>query len=148
MNSRRRSFMPWLPSRATALVAAALVAGGCDFDIENPNAPDAQRAFEDPAGLGQLLGGSVRTWVATRGDYLIMPLNMMADNYTASWNNAAIRYYSSVGSDCPSRCGWNNSATAPEARASCSEPAHPPPGTVAGRHGPRGARTLRAKREA
>jgi hypothetical protein len=104
-----------LSSLATALAAAALMTGGCGLDIENPNAPDAPRAFEDPAGLGQLLGGSIRTWVATRGDYYIQPLNMMADNYTASWNNAAIRFYSSVGSDCPLRCGWTNSATAPEA---------------------------------
>src|SRR3970282_65325 len=62
------------------------------------------------------LSGAFRNWVSTRGDYYSsMPLTAMADNYTASWNNAAIRFYSSVGSDCPSRCGWSNSATAPEA---------------------------------
>lgn len=107
---RRSSFL------ATAVAAAVLVVGGCDLDVENPNAPDAQRAFQDPAGLAQLLGGSFRAWVETRADYYSsMPMVAMADNYTASWNNAAIRYYSSVGSDCPSRCGWNNSSTAPEA---------------------------------
>lgn len=101
---------------ATALAAAAVVAGGCDLDIENPNDPDANRAFADPAGLAQLLGGAFRTWVSTRGDYYgPLPMTAMADNYTASWNNAAIRFYTSVGSDCPSRCGWTNSATAPEA---------------------------------
>lgn len=100
----------------TAL-AAVLVVGGCgDLEIENPNAPDAKRAFVDPSGLTQLLGGAVRTWVETRG-YYFGPMNLvtMADNYTASWNNAALRFYSSVGVECPSRCGWTNSATAPEA---------------------------------
>ena len=100
----------------TAL-AVVLLAGGCgDLEVVNPNAPDAKRAFVDPSGLEQLLGGAVRTWVETRGNYF-GPLAMatMADNYTASWNNAALRFYSSVGVECPSRCGWTNSATAPEA---------------------------------
>lgn len=104
-----------LSCMASALVAA-LVAGGCNLDVENPNAPDAPRAFVDPSGLQQLQGGAFRTWVETRGDYFgALPMTAMADNYTASWNNAAIRFYSSVGSDCTARCGWTNSATAPEA---------------------------------
>lgn len=109
------------PLRRSSLLAAAaaatvLLVGGCDLDVENPNAPDAQRAFSDPAGLQQLLGGAFRTWVETRGDYFgALPMTMMADNYTASWNNAAIRFYASVGVECTSRCGWTNSATAPEA---------------------------------
>jgi len=115
MNSHRE-----LPMRSTSLVAAlaaaVLVAGGCNLDVENPNAPDAPRAFVDPAGLQQLLGGSFRTWVETRGSYFgALPMTAMADNYTASWNNAAIRLYSSVGAECPSRCGWTNSATASDA---------------------------------
>jgi hypothetical protein len=98
-------------------VAVALLASGCgDLEVKNPNAPDAKRAFVDPSGLTQLLGGAVRTWVETRGNYF-GPLDMvaMADSYTASWNNAAIRFYTSVGVECPVRCGWTNSATAPEA---------------------------------
>lgn len=100
----------------SSLVAAVVWTGGCSLDIGNPNAPDKNRAFADPAGLAKLMSGAFRTWVGTRGDYYTsLPLTAMADNYTASWNNAAIRFYSSVGSDCPSRCGWTNSATAPEA---------------------------------
>jgi hypothetical protein len=111
-------------SLATALVAA-LVAGGCELDVQNPNDPDAPRAFADPAGLEQLMGGAFRTWVSTRGGYFAsLPMTAMADNYTASWNNAAIRFYSSVGSDCTSRCGWNNSATAPEAAGGPSVEEH------------------------
>ena len=115
MNSHREVSMKRLSSFAVALVAV-LATGACDLAIENPNAPDAPRAFVDPSGLQQLLGGAFRTWVETRGDYYgALPMTAMADNYTASWNNAAIRFYTSVGSDCPSRCGWTNSATAPEA---------------------------------
>jgi len=106
--------MPRLSSLAAALVAV-LATGGCDLDVANPNDLDQERAFSDPAALEFLMGGAFRNWGATRGDYFMMPLNAMADNYTASWNNAAIRFYSSVGSDCPSRCGWTNSSTAPEA---------------------------------
>ncbi len=98
-----------------AALVVVTVTGACDLQVNNPNAPDAPRAFSDPAGLEQLLSGALRTWVETRENYFIMALNMQADNYTASWNNAAIRFYSSVASDCPSRCGWTNSSTAPEA---------------------------------
>jgi hypothetical protein len=111
-------------SLATALVAA-LVASGCELNVQNPNDPDAPRAFADPAGLEQLMGGAFRTWVGTRGGYFTsLPMTAMADNYTASWNNAAIRFYSSVGSDCTSRCGWTNSATAPEAAGGPSVEEH------------------------
>ena len=102
--------------RPSIIAVAVFAATGCSLDIDNPNAPDAKRAFNDPAGLEQLLGGAFRTWVETRGDYYgAMPMTAMADNYTASWNNAAIRFYSSEGVDCAMRCGWTNSATAPEA---------------------------------
>jgi len=114
MNSKREIPMPRWSSLAATLAAVVLV-GGCELDVENPNAPDANRAFQDPAGLAQLLGGAFRTWVDARSGYYTMPMTAMADNYTASWNNAALRFYSSVGSDCPQRCGWTNSATAPEA---------------------------------
>src|SRR6266571_4787619 len=114
MNSIREvSMLRWCT--ATVSVLSALLLAGCNLNVENPNAPDAPRAFLDPAGLEQLLSGAVRTWVETRENYYVMPLNAQADNYTASWNNAAMRFYSSVGSDCPIRCGWNNSVTAPEA---------------------------------
>ncbi|HEV8509095.1 MAG TPA: hypothetical protein VGQ48_01425 [Gemmatimonadales bacterium] len=100
--------------RIAGLVVVIAMAA-CDLNVGNPNAPDAPRAFSDPAGLEQLLSGAIRTWVETRENYFLMGLNAQADNYTASWNNAAMRFYSSVGSDCPSRCGWTNSSTAPEA---------------------------------
>jgi hypothetical protein len=102
-------------SRKISALVVVFAMAACDLNVPNPNAPDAPRAFSDPAGLEALISGALRTWVGTREDYFIMALNMQADNYTASWNNAAIRFYSSVGSDCTSRCGWTNSSTAPEA---------------------------------
>src|SRR6266513_485661 len=102
-------------STLAVLVTAAVLTGGCDMNTTNPNAPDTKRAFGTPEGLTQLLAGAIQTWVGTRDIYFVLPLTAQADNYTASWNNAAIRFYSSVGSDCASRCGWTNSATAPEA---------------------------------
>lgn len=101
--------------RNCAALVVVIAMAACDLNVSNPNAPDAPRAFSDPAGLEALISGALRTWVETREAYDIMSMNMQADNYTASWNNAAIRFYSSVGSDCPSRCGWTNSSTAPEA---------------------------------
>jgi len=97
------------------VAAAALITASCNLSVENPNDPDKLRSLGQPSGLQQLLGGAVRTWVESRENYFVMPLDAQADNYTASWNNAAMRFYSSVGSDCPIRCGWTNSSTAPEA---------------------------------
>ena len=116
MNRYLRTPMKRMATLWLAVAAGAGTVAGCTLEIENPNAPDAPRAFVDPNGLAQLLGGAFRTWIGTRGDYFSsLPMTAMADNYTASWNNAAIRFYTSVGADCPSRCGWTNSATAPEA---------------------------------
>lgn len=106
--------MPRLSSLAAALVAV-LATGGCDLDIGNPNDLDRDRAFSDPESLEQLMSGAMRNWVLTRGDYYMMPLTTQADNYTASWNNAAMRLYSSVGVECTVRCGWTNSSTAGDA---------------------------------
>src|ERR1700745_516829 len=113
MNSFREvSMLRW---SMLGVTAAAILTASCNLNVDNPNSPDRQRALSQPSGLQQLLGRGVRAWVEARENYFVMPLDAMAKNYTASWNNAAMRYYSSVGSDCPVRCGWNNSATAPEA---------------------------------
>jgi hypothetical protein len=114
MNPNQAIRMLRRASMVAAVAAAMFVAGGCDMNISNPNAPDVNRAFGDPAGLAKLLGGAFRGWVETRENYNIMSLDAMANSYTASWNNAAIRLYSGVGHDCPSRCGWTNSSTATE----------------------------------
>ena len=46
--------MTW---RGMAAVLAVLGAGcSGDLDVENPNAPDADRAFSDPATIGAVAG--------------------------------------------------------------------------------------------
>ena len=113
MNFFREVPMPRWSTLTAAIAALAIV--GCNMNIENPNDPDRIRSLSQPSGLQKLIAGAARTWAETRGNYYVMPLDAQADNYTASWNNAAMRFYSSVGSDCPDRCGWTNSSTAPEA---------------------------------
>jgi hypothetical protein len=94
--------------------ALAVLGAGCsgDLDVENPNAPDAARAFSDPATIGAVAGGTIRTWLITRQDYNSgLLINAMADGFTASWNNFNLRYYTSEGNECPVRCGWANVLT-------------------------------------
>ncbi|HEX9166636.1 MAG TPA: hypothetical protein VF862_12060 [Gemmatimonadales bacterium] len=100
-----------------SLVAAVAVAGtmaGCsgDLDVENPNAPDAKRAFSDPGTIASVASGTIRQWAVTRQEYNSgLVLNTMADHASASWNNFNLRYYTSYGNECPQRCGWANTLT-------------------------------------
>jgi len=114
-----------------ALEVAALLAwgAGCkSLEVENPNAPERERAFSDPATIVASAGGTMKTWVNTRFSALDarkltadpdansgppMALSAMADSYTASWNNWQMRYYSSYGVECPDRCAWVNSTSTP-----------------------------------
>jgi len=96
---------------AVALVGAA---AGCtgDLAVENPNSPDAKRAFSDPATIAALASGSIRTWAIVRQEYNHgLLFDTMADSYTAAWNNFNIRYYASYGNECTQRCGWANTQT-------------------------------------
>jgi hypothetical protein len=86
--------------------------------VTNPNAPDAARAFSDPAAVAGLVAGAMHSWFGNRGSYYgVMNLATMAESYTSSWNNAQLRYYNSIGpvgffqSDCAQRCGWVNSTS-------------------------------------
>lgn len=99
-----------------AAVAAAIGLPGCkSLEVINPNAPDAARAFSDPGAVAGLVTGAMRNWYNTRGAYWgALTMSAMADSYSASWNNADLRFYSSYGpvgnggADCPQRCGWDN----------------------------------------
>jgi hypothetical protein len=98
----------WL---AVASVAFPLAACG-DLNVSNPNAPERERAFSDPATIVAAGAGVVKTYVNTRWAYdPAMTMSAMADSYTASWNNFNMRYYSSYGVDCPNRCAWVNSTS-------------------------------------
>lgn len=108
----------WWPALATAALLGG-VAGCKSLDVSNPNAPERERAFSDPATIVASAGGTIKTWVNFRFSSLgasgnagaPMALSAMADSYTASWNNWNMRYYSSYGVECANRCGWVNSTS-------------------------------------
>ena len=56
-------------SMLAALVVALVATGSCNLDVSNPNAPDKTRAFRDPGGLQQMIGGAFRTWVEARDGF-------------------------------------------------------------------------------
>ncbi|MEO8451437.1 MAG: hypothetical protein ABI647_16710 [Gemmatimonadota bacterium] len=103
---RVRNIVRW------AGVVGLVAAGGCkSLDVQNPNNPDAARAFADPGAVAGLLTGAFKNWIINKNEYnSSLLLDHMADSYTSSWNNFNIRYYSSDAADCPpARCGWDNS---------------------------------------
>lgn len=104
-----RSF-PW---RGLSAGLALTVMLGCgELEIINPNAPDAVRALSDPATVGAVVGGTLKSWMETHESPRVgLLMSAMADGYTASWNNWNMRYYSSYGQECPNRCGWQNNLT-------------------------------------
>jgi hypothetical protein len=95
--------------------AAGLVAAvSCNsLDVSNPNAPDNTKLLTDPNAVEALAGGALRTWFNSweglRGSG---PLSTAARSYAASWNNAHMRYYSSVDNPGnPATTGYNPTAT-------------------------------------
>jgi hypothetical protein len=96
---------------ALAAVALAFGLSSCkSLEVINPNAPERERAFSDPATIVSAAAGAMKTWINTRFAYdPSLTLSSMADSYSFSWNNFNSRYYSSYGKDCPNRCGWVNS---------------------------------------
>ena len=56
-----------MKTRSLTILAVALLFGGvacADLDIENPNAPDAERALAEPGDLESLISGSFNSWWA------------------------------------------------------------------------------------
>ena len=106
--------------QGVAAAAAILGAVGCtgDLNVTNPNAPDAKRAFSDPATIAAVAGGAFRTFFVAKESYNgALLMSTMADNYVSIWNNWQIRFYTGMCSqtgvysgqcDCPERCSWQN----------------------------------------
>ena len=59
------------PTRTTVLAAALLFGGAAcaDLDIENPNAPDRERALAEPSDVESLISGSFNRWWNTQGSH-------------------------------------------------------------------------------
>ena len=86
---------------AVGVAMGAMLLAGCNsLDVENPNAPDANRALADPAAIEAVAGGTVRTWFNTwDGMEGGGPLVTMSQTYSASWNNYNMNFYSSIDTD-------------------------------------------------
>lgn len=97
-----------LARRAASVVALGLMAGGCGtLDIENPNAPDAERALASGQDVINLVGGSFSNWYYSTQNYSpAVASNTVALTGSMSWGNWGSRRYSSV-----PRVAFVNSAT-------------------------------------
>ena len=96
-------------TRWVGVVGVAASLGCKGLDVENPNAPDAARAFADPGAIAGLMTGAWKSWFNAHTEFnSALVLNSMADGISASWNNFNLRYYTSEGNECPVRCGWDN----------------------------------------
>ena len=96
-------------TRWVGVVGVAASLSCKSLDVENPNAPDAARAFADPGAIAGLMTGAWKSWFNAHTEFnSALVLNSMADGITASWNNFNLRYYTSEGNECPVRCGWDN----------------------------------------
>src|SRR5215212_10419901 len=89
--------------------ASLLFMGSCrDLDIDNPNAPDAERALSDPAAVEAVAGGAFRTWfnayTSLRGAGV---LTAQARSYSSSWNNGNLNFYTSVDNPADAPDLWN-----------------------------------------
>src|SRR5436305_4532373 len=89
-----------------ALFAAAM---SChSLDVTNPNEPDAQRALSDPNAIEAVASGALRTWfnayTSLRGAGV---LDAQARNYSSSWNNGNLNFYSSVDNPTDPPDKWN-----------------------------------------
>ena len=85
-------------ARWAGVIGLAASLGCQSLDVENPNAPDAARAFADPGAVAGLVTGAFKGWWNTHSEYnSALLLNTMGDGLTASWNNFNIRYYTSEG---------------------------------------------------
>ncbi|MFN0178896.1 MAG: hypothetical protein ACKVZ0_08850 [Gemmatimonadales bacterium] len=100
----------WIALAAVALTGPLAACG--ELEVTNPNAPERERAFSDPATIIASAAGTMKTYMNTRYAYSpSLTLAVMADHTTFSWNNFNGRYYSSYGVDCGNRCGWVNSTS-------------------------------------
>jgi starch-binding outer membrane protein, SusD/RagB family len=90
-------------------VAALLGGAGChSLDVTNPNEPDAQRALSDPNAIEAVAAGAMRTWfnayTSLRGAGV---LDAQANNYSSSWNNGNLNFYSSIDNPTDPPDKWN-----------------------------------------
>ncbi|HHS14255.1 MAG TPA: hypothetical protein ENN03_10895 [bacterium] len=89
------------------LLMVALVGCNIDLNVENKNAPDAERALTTAQDIQNLVAGTFLNYFYGTHYYApSMTLSTMADEGSSSWGNFSMREMSSV-----PRVAWNNSIT-------------------------------------
>src|SRR3989338_8700845 len=86
--------------RATSGLAALLVAGlaACvDLGVQNPNAPDADRALASAGDVESLIAGAYTRWLYAQ-DYNgpSMMMSVAAGQHAAPWANAGMEKYARI----------------------------------------------------
>ncbi|MFC1639264.1 hypothetical protein ACFL3B_00715 [Gemmatimonadota bacterium] len=87
--------------RATSGFAALLllISAGCvDLEVQNPNAPDANRVFETPEDVESLIAGAFKNihQVAGQNTGPGMALSNAAFQHQAPWANEGMEYYARI----------------------------------------------------
>lgn len=86
--------------KATSGLAALLAVGlaGCvDLEVQNPNAPDAERALATSGDVESLIGGGYTRWLyAQTYSGPTMMLSVAAGQHAAPWANAGMEYYARI----------------------------------------------------
>lgn len=95
--------------RGLGVMAFVAAAASChSLDVTNPNEPDARRALSDPNAIEAVAGGALRTWfnayTSLRGAGV---LDAQARNYSSSWNNGNLNFYSSIDNPTDPPDKWN-----------------------------------------
>jgi hypothetical protein len=90
-----------------SLLAVALSTACLDMDVENLNAPDAERALAEADDVERLLGtGFYRWYNGTHKTSPMMGLEVLANTQTAAWGNFAMQHLGTQ-----PRNSWDNSPT-------------------------------------
>ena len=83
--------------KATSGLAALLMVGCVELEVQNPNAPDAARALSTAGDVEALIGGAYDRWLYTQDyDGPTMFLSVAAGQHTAPYANAGMEYYGRI----------------------------------------------------
>jgi hypothetical protein len=90
----------WRLKMQTSGLVALLLVGmvGCvDLDIENPNAPDAERALSTAGDVESLIGGAYNSWLSTQSYYgPTMMMSNASGQHAAPWSNSGMEQYARI----------------------------------------------------
>ncbi len=87
-------------TKATSCLTALLLIGmvGCaELEVQNPNAPDAERALASSDDVEALIAGAYNSWLQTlRASSFQMFASAMSFEHTAPWANFGMEFYARI----------------------------------------------------